>query len=71
MIQTHKHLSEIIRYLNAYPLKGIKNVSFIKFSKLWNKKELKQHLSVPSLKVKTRLINLVKSINKIDEDRVP
>ena len=71
LIQTHKHLSEIIRYLNAYPLKGIKNVSFIKFSKLWNKKDLKQHLSVPSLKVKTRLINLVKSINKIDEDRVP
>jgi len=69
-IGDHDNLVYIIEYLDIYSLKGVKNISFVRFKKIWNRINLKQHLDIPSLKVKNRLINLIKSINKIDEDRV-
>ena len=69
-IGDRENLVRIINYLNIYPLKGSKNISFIRFKNLWNRVNLKQHVDIPSLKIKNRLINLLRSINKIDEDRV-
>ena len=69
-IADHDSLVYIIKYLDIYSLKGVKNISFVRFKKLRNRISLKQHLNIPSLKTKNKLINLLKSINKIDEDRV-
>jgi len=70
VLDSNKKLFVIIKYLDIYKLKGIKNISYIKFKRLWNKLELKQHLNIVSLKVKKRLLNLVKTINKLDEEIV-
>ena len=70
VLDSNKDQIVIIKYLDTYKLKGIKNISYIKFKRLWNKLELKQHLNIVSLKVKKRLLNLVKTINKLDEEIV-
>ena len=70
VLDANKKQCVVIDYLDKFKLKGIKNVSYIKFKRLWNKLNLKQHLNIKSIKIEIRLINLVKTLNKIDEDRV-
>ena len=70
VLDSNKDQIVIIKYLDTYKLKGIKNISYIKFKRLWNKLELKQHINIVSLKVKKRILNLVKTINKLDEEIV-
>lgn len=67
VLDANKRQSRIIDYLETYPLKGDKKVSYIKFKRLWNKLELKQHLNITSSKVRKRLLNLVETINSRED----
>lgn len=70
VLDANKNQCIVIDYLDKFKLKGIKNVNYIKFKRLWNKLNLKQNINIKSIKIERRLINLVKTLNKIDEDRV-
>ena len=70
VLNANKNQCIVIDYLDKFKLKGIKNVNYIKFKRLWNKLNLKQNINIKSIKIERRLRNLVKTLNKIDEDRV-